>query len=366
MKKTVAAGLLLSILLLLFTSCDIGTTPDNKPRSETWYEYFATVCTVQSFGEDTDENFSAVSSRVKTMLSEYHALYDVYHEYSGINNLKTVNDKAGIEPVKVDARIIELLKYGIELYDRFAALDKEGDTDLAKGAVNIAMGSVLKLWHTARAGVRAEDGTVSYTLPEAEALMLAATHTDISSIVIDEQASTVFITDSETSIDVGAIAKGYTAERIAEALMADSSLSTDGYVLNLGGNIRLIGTKGGEDWRIGITNPDKTSGEPYVKTVEASNTSIVTSGDYERYFTVDGVKYHHIIDPDTLMPATYFHSVTVVTEDSALADALSTLLFTLHINKAYALVTSLEGVEAMWVGTNGTLTATPGFPAVED
>ena len=361
MKRIIASVLLVSVLILALASCGLGSgqipgtqdpddkkDPEVKTRSEVWYDYFATVSNVKSFGPDTDDNFKAVTDKVKTMLSEYHKLYDIYFEYTGINNIKTINDNAGIAPVKVDKRIIDLLKFGIEAYE------------LTDGEVNVMMGSVLKLWHDAREA-QGKNG-----IPTDEALTLASMHTSISSLEINEAEGTVFITDSDASLDVGAIAKGYATERIAEALIADTTLTTEGYALNIGGNIRLIGKKNGADFKIGITNPDKSSEEAYATTIMVSDTSIVTSGDYERYFTVDGKNYHHVIDKDTLQPSTYFHSVTVVTKDGALADALTTALFSMHINDGHALVESIDGVEALWIGTNGTTVKSTGFPeAVE-
>ena len=361
MKRIISFLLLLSVLVLSLASCGIGSgqipgsgDPENsqegdvKNRSKTWYTYFATVSSVQSFGPDTDENFAKVTAKVETMLAEYHALYDIYHEYSGINNLKTVNDNAGIEPVEVDRRIIDLLLFASEAYE------------MTNGEVNVMMGAVLKLWHEAREA-KGQNG-----IPTDEELTLSGMHTDISSLVIDENAGTVYITDPEASLDVGAIAKGYATERIAEAIAADTTLTTEGYALNIGGNIRLIGKKNGENFTVGITNPDKSSTEPYVAKVSVSDTSIVTSGDYERYFTYDGQTYHHVIDKDTLYPSTYFHSVTVITKSGALADALTTALFSMHINDGYALVENMNGVEAMWVGTNGTVVKSTGFPELSE
>lgn len=347
MKRITAMVVLLSALLIFCASC----APE-KPatQSETYYEYFNTVSSVVSYANDTKESFDKISGKVEDMLKEFNFLYDIYHEYSGINNIKTINDKAGIEPVVVDEKIISLIRFGKEMYS------------LTDGRVNIAMGSVLSLWHDAREG----DGKGGHTLPDEEELALASLHTSIDMVIVDEAASTVFLADPDMSLDVGAIAKGYATERIAEALDNDESINADGYALNIGGNIRLIGEKAGGDWRVGITNPDKTSSEPYVKIVKAKDTSIVTSGDYERFFTVDGKNYHHIIDKDTLFPATYHRSVTVITKDSALADALSTALFTMSINDGYELVESLDGVEALWVRTTGDPPfATDGFPIAE-
>ena len=339
----------------MLTSCKITEGGKKQketiqPRSVTYYEYFDTQSIVFDFGTGSEENFTAVTEKVRNMLSEYHKLYDIYHDYSGINNIKTINDNAGIAPVSVDARIIDLLKFSVQAHE------------LTGGETNVMMGAVLKLWHGARAGDK--DG--NHILPTAEQLLIASTHTSISSLVIDETAGTVYISDPDASLDVGAIAKGYATEKIAEALVANASLSTDGFALNIGGNIRIIGSKRGENFEIGIQNPDKSSPEPYVAMIGVRNTSIVTSGDYERTFTVNGKSYHHVIDKDTLQPSTYFHSVTVVTQSSALADALTTALFSMHINDGYALVESMSGVEAMWVGTNGTTVKSSGFPEISE
>ncbi len=272
------------------------------------------------------------------MLSKYHRLYDIYHDYTE-NNLKTVNDMAGVSPVEVAPEIIDLLIYSAEVYE------------LTGGEVNVMMGSVLKLWHAAR---KAGD-----YVPSEDDLIAAAQHISIDSLVIDTAASTVYISDPLASLDVGAVAKGYATEKIAEAL---STRGVSGYALNIGGNIRLIGEKSESDstWTIGITNPDKSSAE-YAKLLRLSDTSLVTSGDYERAYTVGGVDYHHIIDKDTLYPSSHFSSVSIVTADSALADALSTALFSMSEADGRALISELPGVEVLWIDKNGKITMTDGM-----
>ena len=164
-------------------------------------------------------------------------------------------------------------------------------------------------------------------------------------------------------LDVGAIGKGYAAERAAELLM-DKAVT--GYVLNIGGNIRAIGSKpDGNGWETGITHPNKSSDERFIRRVNIENISLVTSGDYERYYTVGGVKYHHIIDPETLMPSEYFSSVSVFAKDSGLADALSTALFCMSYEDGIALVNSLEGVEVIWVDRQYNVKHTNGIDFVD-
>ena len=150
--------------------------------------------------------------------------------------------------------------------------------------------------------------------------------------------------------------KGYATEKAAQLLV---SMNCSSYVLNIGGNIRIIGTKkDGSGWKTGIKDP---SGDTlYALYLEISDTSCVTSGDYERYYTVEGTRYHHIIDKDTLMPATYFSSITILAKDSGLADALSTALFSMSYEDGRALVDSLEGVEAIWIYKDKTIVYTDG------
>jgi hypothetical protein len=125
-------------------------------------------------------------------------------------------------------------------------------------------------------------------------------------------------------------------------------------------NIRIIGYKpDGSGWGTGIKDPEDP--QSYALTLTLADTSCVTSGDYERYFVADGVKYHHIIDKDTLMPAMYFSSVTVITEDSGLADALSTALFAMSYEDGLALIQKLGNIEVLWIKADGTQYRTDGL-----
>ena len=217
------------------------------------------------------------------------------------------------------------------------------------------MGSVLKLWHDARTS--ANENNDPY-LPSKTDLENAYTHTDINSIEVDHENSTIFITDPHALIDVGAIAKGYAAMKAAELLR---SRGADGYVLNLGGNIVAIGTKNnGDGWVTGITNPNRESNDSFAARIEISDISCVTSGDYERFFSFKGKEYHHIIDKDTLEPSTHYRSITVLCYDSALADALSTALFCMPLEEGKKLIKSFESVEVIWILPDNSIQKTDG------
>ena len=128
------------------------------------------------------------------------------------------------------------------------------------------------------------------------------------------------------------------------------------YVLDLGGNLRVVGTKpDGTSWHTGILNPDIYSDEPYIYYLDVSDTSVVTSGNYQRFYMVGDKTYHHIINKDTLFPAEYFASVTVITENSALADALSTALFNMSKDEGVRLLDTLDGVSVVWVYSDGRI-----------
>lgn len=332
--------LLLALLLLCGCTAAPAKTGEtaSKRYEATFLTLFDTVTTIVGYAE-TEADFTAAAQAIHDDLLEYHQLYDIYNEYEGMNNLKTVNDHAGEAPVSVDRKIIDLLLFSKDLYTRTG------------GKVNIAMGSVLSLWHDARElGVQYPDEAA---LPDRDALERAAAHTDINSIQIDEEKDTVFFSDPEVRLDVGAIAKGYAVQQVCGSAPA-------GLLISVGGNVCATGPKPetGQPWVVGIQNPDAP--EEYLHTIYVEDFSVVTSGDYQRYFTVDGVAYHHIIDPDTLFPADYWRSVTILCPDSGLADALSTALFTLPQQEGQALLDAF-GAQAMWVRPDGSILYSPGF-----
>jgi len=330
------------VACVLLSGCAFGQeNGTEKQFNATFLTLFDTVTTIVGQAE-SQEAFSETAQQIHDRLLEYHQLFDIYNEYEGLNNLKTVNDNAGIAPVRVDGRIIELLK------------DCRAYYDLTGGKVNVAMGSVLQLWHEARNA--ALDDPANAALPDLQALEAAAVHTSWDCVVIDEDASTVYISDPEMRLDVGAVAKGWSVQRVAENAQS-------GLLISVGGNVCATGPKdaSGTAWVVGVQNPD--GGDDYLHTIYVTDQSVVTSGDYQRYYVVGGEIYHHIIDPESLMPAKHWRTVTIVCGDSGLADALSTALFVLPQEQGLALLEKCSA-EAMWVGLNGEKLYSPGFEAM--
>lgn len=349
MKKLVSCVLVCSLIMCFVCSCNSeqGEQTGLEKFTESYVEYFDTVCTVVGYEESLEE-FEAVCDKIEQQLSEYNQLYDIYKSYEGVNNVLTINKNAGKEPVVVDKKIIDLIDFSAELYE------------LTDGTVNIAMGSVLSIWHNYRELYSGAEAGAQ--IPTIGVLKEAAKHTSFEDIIIDREASTVYLKDSEMSLDVGAVAKGYATEQIAKSLIADG---VDNYALNFGGNIRTIGGKDdGSDWSAAVTNPDKTSGKDYILKVKLRDQAFVTSGSYERFYTVDGVRYHHIIDPETLMPNNTFTSVSILSPDSGLADVLSTALFNLTYEEGKAIIDGLDNVEAVWVTAENEILYSSGFEEV--
>ena len=333
MKRFFALFLTLTLLL---TGC-AGAGAEQKQYSATFLTVFDTVTTI--VGRDaSEEEFSRKAQAVHDELLVYHRLFDIYHVYEGLNNLKTINDHPG-EAIAVDQAIIDLL------------LDCKVYYDLTDGRVNAAMGSVLYLWHEAR-----EDGLndiANAYLPDGDALREAAAHASWDSVVIDRENSTVTITDPALRLDVGAIAKGWSVQRVAEN-------APEGLLISVGGNVCATGPKdsSGTPWVVGVQNPEV--GDNYLHTLYLTRGSMVTSGDYQRAYLVDGEFYHHIIDPDTLYPGKLWRAVTVVCPDSGLADALSTALFLLPLEEGQRLLDACESY-AMWVDAEGNMFYSTGF-----
>ncbi len=337
----------IAVTLCLLASCIFLPSCAKKTEkfSKYSFDYFDTVTTVTGY-EATKEEFDKVADEIIAEIGEYHRLFTIYHRFEGLENLCTINELVDGQhrTVTVDSRIIDMLTYAKEMYT------------LTDGRLNIAMGRVTSIWHDYREEGMSDPASAS--LPPMDKLTAAAEHTDINCLVIDEKNSTVTITDPNMRLDVGAIAKGYAVEMVAQS-MEEKGIT--GYILNVGGNVRAVGEKpDGEGWTVGVENP-ADEGEDYIAYLELSEESLVTSGSYQRYYLVDGKRYHHIIHPHTLMPAEGYLSVSVLTAHSGKGDALSTALFCMSMEEGMALVNSLSDTEAQWVLPDGTIHTTDGW-----
>lgn len=324
--------ILLFLIVFIMTLSGCGSSRPNS-LSCSWYDLFDTYSTFTCYGID-EETFQRYSQIVYDTLNRYHKEFNIYEEYE--HNIKTINENAGIAPVAVSQSLWDFLIWGRDVYT------------LTQGRVNIAMGSVLSVWHTYREAGLSDPQAAS--LPSDEELREASRHISIENLVLNEEQHTAYLTDPKSSLDIGALGKGYAADRAAEALK--DAGCTDA-ILNLGGNVLCIGPSdliAKDTFSIGIQSPESES--ELVMTLRIQSRSVVTSGDYQRYYKVNGTAYHHIIDPDTLYPSTRYHAVTVICDDSATADMLSTALFLLPYEEGAALAAQFEA-EAYWMDEQG-------------
>lgn len=278
-----------------------------------------TIITIKLYGEEDfglmEDSFSRIDELEKTL--------SVHLEDS---DLAKVRDEAGISAVKVQAETIEVME---------AALSY---AELSQGRFDPTAGPLIDLW-----SIDPPEGHVATEEELAEIQPLI----DYQKVVVDGEAGTIHLQDEKMIANLGAIAKGYIADKVKEQLV-ESGVSSG--IINLGGNVLLIGGKpDGTDFRIGVQDPDSLRGE-YLGIVSLKDESIVTSGDYERFFEVDGKKYHHILDPFTGFPSeNSLRSVTIISPKSMDGDALSTSCFLLGVEDGVKLIRSLPQIDAIFV-----------------
>lgn len=331
MKKL--AGILAMVLLL--SGCSSTTKEVSKHDDQMFDVGFDTVVQLVAYTE-SDKEYETYKNKMRELFIYYNQLFDPYNDYEGVNNLKTINDNAGIAPVEVDQHMIDILKlartYGEQSGNQY----------------NVTMGAVMEVWHNYRD--EALNGGEA-KLPSMEELQSASILSGWDNVDIDETKKTVYLTQKGIRLDLGSVAKGYATELIAQELEKEGLTSA---IINAGGNVRIIGEKPeGKAWTVGVQLPDPTKDASLATVSIHGNKSFVTSGDYQRAYEVDGKMYHHVIDPHTLFPSTFMRAVTVVTDDSGIADMLSTTLFTMSYEDGSALLNTLRtqgmDVEAVWV-----------------
>jgi len=341
MKKFSFIALLLSACVF-FSAC----TPGPQKYSTEFFDVFDTYTSLSGFAASKNE-FDKYSQEIHAELLRLHKLFDIYNNYDGFNNLKTINDNAGIQPVKVDSDIIELLVLSKQAYDD------------SLGTLDVTMGPVLKIWHSYR--TVALENPQNAAVPAIAELEKANTLSGIQDLIIDEDNSTVFLARKGMSLDVGAIAKGFSTQKAAEL---SKEIGFYSGIINTGGNICAIGTPatGKDKWNIGIQSPlASADGSPQIfDEIPVSDCAVVTSGNYQRFYQFNGESFHHIIDPATLFPSNHIAAVTIIHSNSTIADILSTAAFILPYERGKEIVQAMDA-EAVWIFPDGSFAATDGY-----
>jgi len=340
-----AAVCLMICAVLALTSCQVEK-PKTR-RSYTFYDTFDTFVVLTAYTA-SDAAFDEAAALCESEFRRYHELFDPYNHSDRVNNIYNLNAGAWKAPMPVDKELMELLVKCRDLQKQLP------------GGVNIAMGRMLRLWHDARSD--AEYDPFNAYVPAMEKLQQAAQHSNIDDLVLDEENLTVFYRDEQLRLELGAVAKGFAAEKVGRK-MAEL---LPHFSLNAGGNIVTGKAPGGTTghWKAGIQNPDMpifSDEETQLCTIWLEDQSLVTSGDYQRYYYVGEERYHHIIDEKTCMPAQSVRAVSVLARESMMADYLSTTAFVLPYEESRAMIDALPGVEALWVLPDGSLKMTEGF-----
>lgn len=325
LKKGQWMHLLIILVVIAAAGCD--AQPSGRQKISKDFFYMDTLINITVYSSDQVKGQEAVEKAA----GEFQRINNLVGRFSGKNlpdpqssDVYRVNEKAGIEPVQVSndtLAMVERAKYF---------------TELSGGAFNFAIGPVMDLWCF---------GGEKCRVPTAAELKKTLALTNYREVVIDKIAKTIFLPKKGMIMDLGGVAKGYATDLAVKSLRSAGIKSA---LVNAGGNVFTVGSKpDGSPWKIGIQDPRDENN--VVAIVSVTDSAVVSSGDYERYFEKNGVRYHHIIDPANGNPARGLIGTTIIMDNSTDADILSTSMFVLGAEKGMALQKKLPGVEIVFI-----------------
>lgn len=317
------------------TTCQFDEETNLLACAKTWSQYLhTTVALTVYFDADEALDSKELFSDVEDIISYYNKTSDKYTSYVGVTNIKTINDNPTAIHT-VDEKLFELIDF---------TLSHQGEVN---NLFNAALGPVLQIWHNYREDCNVEN---ICNVPTFEELNAKKPLTNPLDVTLDHDNFTVTMKEG-MSLDLGGVSKGFISGEIIEYL---DSLNLYGFLLNNGNSNISVGglrpKRASGEFLIGVLDPRNSEWESdsYATVYLADNEQLVTSGDYQQYFVANGEFYHHIIHNETLFPERYSRSVSIVTNDPALADLYSTAIFCMTIEDGKEFVNGIEGLEAMW------------------
>lgn len=327
--------LLLTLIILSALSIINNSQINQLKIYESNLFYMDTYINIKIWHNNNQEA-TQILSEIDQIYNHYHQLSDRYNPYPNRINLYTIaNNTSQEEYLTIEQDLYDLLVYGKEWYQK------------SKGLLNINLGNVIDVWKKYR--------EADFGIPTIEELQNSGS-TNIEEIVLANNT----IKNTHPNIDLGSISKGYATKKVGEYLQAKNIKH---YLINAGGNV-LVGEKyPNKKFNIGIENPNPEGG--IFKTIQGNNIAVITSGGYERNYIYNNTLYHHIINPNTYMPENHMKSVTVITQDSSLGDALSTILFLMTIEEGQAYLKSFPNVQAIWYTNDDQIITTKGISKYE-
>jgi thiamine biosynthesis lipoprotein len=333
-NKSIKIFLIAIIILILFPSCD--KTNENVVKKETSVEsqsklLLGTSCKITIYDYPTEQIFSEAFDRIE----------DIENEMSiriSTSEVSLINQNAGIKPVVVSDDTFKVIKEAIEV------------AALSNGAFDPTVGPLVSAWNI---------GSDSARVPPQEEIDSLLHLIGYDMVTLNEKEKSVYLEKEGMMIDLGGIAKGYAADEVAKILSANN---IEKAIINLGGNVLTMGTRVDDTkWRIGVQNPEAERGG-YVMIVNLEDQALVTSGPYERFLVVEGVTYHHILDTNNGYPVvTNLTSASIIANNSFIADALSTAVYSLGLEKGLALINSTKDVEAVFIDDKNEIYVSKGF-----
>jgi FAD:protein FMN transferase len=292
-----------------------------------WYKEERAIMGTSILAEVWSADADKAHEGIAAVMQEMHRIDDLMSPFKEDSELSLVNREAADHPVKISRELFDLIERSLYF------------SRISGGAFDITFSSVGYMYDY-RKGIAPTDAEIKEALPGI----------NYRHLILDRDASTIQFMRKGTRIDLGGIAKGYAVDNCIAIL---SKAGFNQALVTAGGDSRILGDKHGKPWMIGIRDPRKKGKSVVV--IPLSNTAISTSGDYERYFMRDGVRYHHILNPKTGKSVRGTRSATVIGPDATTTDALSTTLFVLGWQKAVKLLEALPGIDAVIIDSSGKL-----------
>ncbi len=322
-----AGGFLACVAALGLMGC--GVSPHVVKRSQM---HMGTLVFLTAVAQDERVAHDAV----RRGFAEIHRLEAILSTWIPDSELSRVNAAAGQQPIRVSAETIEVLEQAVAM------------AQMTDGGFNVVIGPAVEAWNIGREG----------HIPTPNELNAVRPLLDLSHLHIDRDAATVSLAYAGMRVDVGGIAKGYAAD-LAALVMREAGASAG--VVAISGDIKTFGRRpDGQRFVFGIQHPRHETGMT-IGQLALEDAAVSTAGDYQRYFMKDGIRYHHILDPQTLQPSRLVQSVTIVAGTGVLADGLDTGIFVMGREKGMALIERLPGVEGVIVGADGNVSVSSGL-----
>ena len=323
-KRIISYALCLLLAMPLFTGCSKSTTADEVYTANGFY--FDTVISISIYDEVKESEKKEAADACLSLCTKYENLLSATIEGSDVAKI----NEAGGAPVTISDETASLIEKALEI------------SNLSDGLFDISIAPVVDLWD-----ITGDNPHV----PDDASIQSALSHVNYQNIKLD--GNTVTLLDPEMKIDLGAIAKGFIADRLKECL-EEHNISHG--LINLGGNVLAFGGKAdNSDFTIGLQKPFDEHGDA-IASVRVKDASVVTSGSYERYFEENDHLYHHIMDTTTGYPVDNgLSAVTILSENSETGDALSTACFSLGKDKGMELIDSMPDIYAIFITTDNEI-----------